>query len=438
MVAAKPKAIMSTPNSVEIGSVITPYTITNQFFTKMWINKAVKARVMLDSGSAGNFMSPQVVQRYGLITHKRETPLSVTHIQGGSVGIVTEQVRCNMRKGDHSEEITFDVVPLGKHVIILGMLWLKVHNPQLDWSMCKVTFDSGYCQKNCRNEDEWEIFEVAAIMEEEKASILDEYHDLVDVFNIERARSMPRDRGEFNFKIDLIKGAELLKPSKPYWLTPAQMEEARAQIKELEEARMIEPSDSPMAAPLFFVPKKDGGQRMCIDYQKLNEITIRDAYPLPNMEALLEAARGVKVFSKFDLHSAYNMFPIRKEDRWKTAFVTPWGLYHFNVMHYGFVNAPACLQHYSEQKNQFTKGQNLLVSQITAQGTKVKACEFYRTKIDMLSFVTPKCRTLVPAIGFIYILQWSTHSESVFLHTLKFGLVTWITALNLKYYVITS
>ena len=74
---------------------------------------------------------------------------------------------------------------------------------------------------------------------------------------------------------------------------------------------------------------------------------------------------------------------------------------------------------YSEQKNRFTKGQNLLVSQITAQGTKVKACEFYGTKMDTLSFVTPKHRTLVPAIDFIYILQWATHSESVFLHTLK-------------------
>ena len=71
---------------------------------------------------------------------------------------------------------------------------------------------------------------------------------------------------------------------------------------------------------------------------------------------------------------------------------------------------------YSEEKNRFAKGQNLLVSQITAQGTKVKVCEFYRTKIDTLSFVTPKYRTLVPAIGFIYILQWATHSESVFLH----------------------
>ena len=75
---------------------------------------------------------------------------------------------------------------------------------------------------------------------------------------------------------------------------------------------------------------------------------------------------------------------------------------------------------YSEQKNRFAKGQNLLVSQITAQGTKVKACEFYKTKIDTLSFATPKYRTLVPAIGFIYILQWATHNESVFLHTLKY------------------
>ena len=76
---------------------------------------------------------------------------------------------------------------------------------------------------------------------------------------------------------------------------------------------------------------------------------------------------------------------------------------------------------YSEQKNRFTKGQNLLVSQITAQGTKVKACEFYKTKIDTLSFATPKYRTLVPAIGFIYILQWGTHNESVFFAHIEIG-----------------
>ena len=66
------------------------------------------------------------------------------------------------------------------------------------------------------------------------------------------------------------------------------------------------------------------------------------------MEALLENARGATVFSKFDLRSAYNMIPIVPEDRWKTAFVTPWGLYEFNVLHYGFANAPACLQRYMD------------------------------------------------------------------------------------------
>ena len=196
--------------------------------------------------------------------------------------------------------------------------------------------------------DELEIMEIAVVSEEERGAIPVEYHDLLDTFDIERARSMPDTQGEFNFKIDLIPGAEWPRPSKPYRLTPDQMEEAKSQIKELEEVGMISPSMSLFAAPLFFVPKKDGGQRMCIDYRKLNEITIRDAYPLPNMESLLESARGATVFLKFDLRSAYNMFRIRPEDRWKTGFVTPWGLYEFNVMHYRFVNAPACLQRYMD------------------------------------------------------------------------------------------
>ena len=296
--------------SVKIGvcdiNAVTPYSITRQFYTKVWINEAVQVKVRLDSGSAGNFMSLQAVQRCGLKTQSHETPLSVTHVQGGKVGIVTEQVWCRMRKGNHSEDITFDVVPLGKPAIIIGMPWFEVHEPALGWKECKVFFESQYCKENCtgiapEDMDELEIMEIAAVSEEEKGTIPREYHDLLDTFDIERAQSMLNTQGEFDFKINLIPGVDWPKPSKLYRLTPDQMEEAKSQIKELEDVGMISPSTSPFAAPLFFIPKKDSRQWMCIDYRKLNKITIQDAYPLPNMESLLESARGVTVFSKFDL-----------------------------------------------------------------------------------------------------------------------------------------
>jgi len=238
-------------------------------------------------------------------------------------------------------------------VIIIGMPWLQVHNPHMDWETCKVFFQSEYCRENCigsmiKDNSELAIMEIAAVSETEKQAIPSKYHDLIEVFDIERARSLLPTRGDFNFKIELKEGAEWPKPSKPYQLTLAQMEEAKMQIAELEESGMISKSQSPFAAPLFFVGKKDGGQRMCIDYRKLNDITIQDAYPLPNMESLLESACGASVFSKFDLRSAYNMIRIRPDDTWKTGFITPWGLYQFNVMHYRFVNAPACLQCYMD------------------------------------------------------------------------------------------
>jgi len=137
-----------------------------------------------------------------------------------------------------------------------------------------------------------------------------EYHDFLDVFDLEKARQLPPLRGEWDFTIDLKKGAPLPPRSRPYRLTPDQLEEAWKQLKELEDAGMIEDSKSPMGAPLFFVGKKDGTQRMVINYRKLNDITVKDTYPLPNMEELLEAARGAKVFSKFDLKFSYNLIQV--------------------------------------------------------------------------------------------------------------------------------
>ena len=104
------------------------------------------------------------------------------------------------------------------------------------------------------------------------------------------------------------------------------------------------PANTPLAAPFFFVWKKDSTRRPVIDYRKLNDITIKDSFPLPRINETLECMHGAKLFSKFNLKMGYNQLSIKKEDRWKTAFMTPDGPYIMNVMMFGFANAPAYFQ----------------------------------------------------------------------------------------------
>jgi hypothetical protein len=96
-----------------------------------------------------------------------------------------------------------------------------------------------------------------------------------------------------------------------------------------------------LGAPVIFVEKKDDTQRMCVDYRLLNEVAIKNKYPLPRIEDLFDQMRGAKVFSKIDLHSGYHQMKIRWSDIPKTAFTTRYGLYEYTVMSFGLTNAPA-------------------------------------------------------------------------------------------------
>jgi hypothetical protein len=117
--------------------------------------------------------------------------------------------------------------------------------------------------------------------------------------------------------------------------------ELKKQIEELLSKGFIRPSSSPWGAPTLFVDKKDGSKRLCIDYRSLNEVTIKNKYPLPRIEDLFDQMIGAKVFSKIDLRSRYHKLKIRMEDIPKTASTCRYGLYEFTVMSFGLTNAPA-------------------------------------------------------------------------------------------------
>jgi hypothetical protein len=127
----------------------------------------------------------------------------------------------------------------------------------------------------------------------------------------------------------------------PYRMATLELAELKEHIKELLEKGFIHPSSSPWGAPMIFVPKKDGTQRLCVDYFALNEVIVKNKYPLPRIDDLFDQLYGACVFSKINLRSGYHQLKIQECDIPKTAFMSRYGLYEYTVMLFGLTNAPA-------------------------------------------------------------------------------------------------
>ena len=149
-----------------------------------------------------------------------------------------------------------------------------------------------------------------------------------------------------NVKPHEIKTLDYPPPSsKPYHSPPHKEEEMYKIVQELLYHGLIRKSYSPFAAPALLVGKHDGSWRMVVDYKKLNNMTIKDNHPLPNMEQTIQrSGSGYKFFSKLDMKSGFWQIPIKEEDKHKTAFTTADGLYEWNVLAQGLMNSPPSFQ----------------------------------------------------------------------------------------------
>ena len=127
----------------------------------------------------------------------------------------------------------------------------------------------------------------------------------------------------------------------PHRISPAKIPIIQEELKSMLEKGVIQPSSSPYSAPIVLQKKKDGSWRFCVDYRDLNDVTVKNAFPIPKTNQSFDALRGAKIFSSLDLASGYWQVPVAPEDRQKTAFVTPdGGLYGYIKTSFGLSNAP--------------------------------------------------------------------------------------------------
>jgi hypothetical protein len=131
---------------------------------------------------------------------------------------------------------------------------------------------------------------------------------------------LPPER-KVEFAIDLVPGMSPISIA-PYWMSASELDELKKQLEELLEKQFIRPSVSPWGARVLLVKKKDGSMRLCVDYRQLNKVTIKNRYPLPRIDDLMDQLVGAEVFSKIDLRSGYHHIRVKAEDISKTAFWT--------------------------------------------------------------------------------------------------------------------
>ncbi|XP_052734270.1 uncharacterized protein LOC128196752 [Vigna angularis] len=316
--------------------------------------------VLFDSGATHSFISEACVEKLSMPIEELDFDLVVSTPASGLVKTSSMCVRCPIVVEGHQFKVNLICLPLQGLEVILGMDWLSTNRILIDCGSKKLLFpdkdkfmplsigvlrqdllEGASCFLVLSHIEATQVSHHAA--QESQSENLAVVNDFLDVFP-EEVPGLPPPR-EVEFSIDLVSGAGPVSIA-PYRMAPAELVELKKQIEDLLEKQFIRPSASPWGAPVLLVKKKDGGSRLCVDYRQLNKLTIKNKYPLPRIDDLMDQLHGATVFSKIDLRSGYHQILVKADDVQKTAFRSRYGHYEYVVMPFGVTNAPAIFMDY--------------------------------------------------------------------------------------------
>ncbi|GJR56355.1 putative reverse transcriptase domain-containing protein [Tanacetum coccineum] len=279
------------------------FTLNNHFATTLF-----------DSGADYSFVSTTFLPLLGLEPSDLGFRYEIEIASGQLVEIDKVIKGCKFEIEGHVFDI--DLIPFGhgSFDVIIGMDWLSNNKAEIicHEKVVRIPLPDGNVLRVVGERlDEKERLLMSAKSSDKKQEEIVVVRDFPEVF-LDDLSGLPHIR-EIEFRIELIPGATPVAKS-PYRLAPSELEELSRQLKELQDTGFIRPSSSPWGASMLFIKKKDGSFKMCIDYRELNNLTVKNRYPLPRIDNLFDQLQGSQFFSKIDLRSAITSAEIDEDD----------------------------------------------------------------------------------------------------------------------------
>ncbi|CAA7017569.1 unnamed protein product [Microthlaspi erraticum] len=366
-----------------------------------------ESHVLFDSGASNCFITPERAEKSGIRSSAGESAGMVKVAGGGFLSTLGRARGVEIEIAGQSMPADLVISPVELYDVILGMDWLSHYRVHLDCYRGRVVFerDAGRLvyqgvrptsgsivisaiQAEQLLERGCEAYLATISMSESGAGVvmgdIEVVQDFEDVF--QSLKGLPPSRSD-PFTIELEPGTAPISKT-PYRMAPAELAELKKQIEDLLSKGFIRPSVSPWGAPVLFVKKKDGSFRLCIDYRGLNRVTVKNRYPLPRIDELLDQLRGATWFSKIDLASGYHQIPIDEADVRKTAFRTRYGHFEFVVMPFGLTNAPAAFMRLMNDEEHATH-LRLVLEKLREQKlfAKLSKCSFWQREMGFLGHI---------------------------------------------------